>query len=95
MNQEKSTCYPLELWPTRSHKKLRVKKSSTKGGYHDGINGEVVVPIANDAYSRTVRMHEAGHSLFSKIHISCDDAVAQGIVDARVHTLINTQGTAT
>ena len=85
----------LDLFPARiSDRVVRAaetpKDSRAAGGFNPTAD-TVVIPIADTAYARTVRLHESGHALYSRSEAK-PDLVSQAVEDAKIHTMLETSG---
>jgi len=75
--------YPVALWPARTSSKIHVRENSQ--GKKDKIVGETAhIPTLESAYSRTIRLNLALHSLYAMREGFSSAAYA--VEDAFMHT---------
>lgn len=77
-----------KLFPSRTDKDAEIKPAKGEEGavYPVAENsGVVTIPTGNNAYERTVRMHEAGHLLHSSVRDVRADGPTQAVEDAWLH----------
>lgn len=89
--------FALEMFPVRVRKRKIEAFEPSADHPQTGFNplkDEAVVPVANNAYSRTLRRHEALHAIYSpvpesaaKLKVEQLDLIGQALEDARLHLL--------
>ena len=85
----------VDLFPARLRKPVEVKAIKDGGvilGGYDPKGNTAHIPIADNAFARTIRLHESAHALFSKEAIAINDIPAQAIEDAKIHLMLPTTG---
>jgi hypothetical protein len=82
---------PCVIWPARVPKKTVTAKpiDSTKGvgGAYNQSTKTAHLPMANNYYARTIRLHESLHAIYTKRKPGKDGYtnLEQGLEDARLH----------
>ena len=90
---------PCQLFPARVRKRKYTAtpiQPGTGKGATDLAKGKVAIPMANNAYARTIRLHEAAHAIYSKPSTDPADytMLGQALEDARLHlNCIKAEGT--
>lgn len=99
MIQANHTFDPCAMFPARIKTRkfkaepiTEAERASGRGGATDLINAKAILPTANNAYCRTIRLHEALHAIYtpkpskerikSKKPYTC---LEQALEDARLH----------
>ena len=88
----------IELFPTRVADR-RVPASAIPdnlvkqgiGGGYNPKNDTALIPSVDNAYARTIRLHESAHAIWSREPVSMNP-VDQAIEDGKIHTLLQTTG---
>jgi hypothetical protein len=82
---------PCAIFPARvkDHKLTATEADKGTGvaGATDLLNNKVAIPTANNAYARTVRLHEALHAIYTEPSTNPEDykILGQALEDARLH----------
>lgn len=81
---------PCELFPARVATKKTTATAQEAGataGSASVKDGTTCIPIGDTAYDRTVRRHEAGHHIYSKIDDFDPSMLGQALEDAYLHAV--------
>jgi hypothetical protein len=91
MTQTKTDFDPCAIWPARVPKKTVKAKPFDRakgvGGAYDQRTKTAHLPIRNNYYARTIRLHESLHAIYTKQKPGKDGYtnLEQGLEDARLH----------
>lgn len=83
---------PCELFPARVATKQTHATAAEVGSGEAGCaslkkDGTTCIPVLDSAYDRTVRRHEAGHHIYSKIEDFDPSMLGQALEDAYLHAV--------
>jgi hypothetical protein len=90
-----ATTSNLDLFPARISDRTVTATEAPKGipiaGGFNPANDTVIIPVADTAFARTVRLHESAHAIWSRDGAK-PDAVSQACEDAKIHMKLHTTG---
>lgn len=92
----------VELFPSRITGRMVTARAMEEKSLGDGkviaggynpTSDTAVLPLADNAFARTIRLHEAGHAIHSRAtKFTVSDLLSQALEDVKVHQHLDTTG---